>query len=298
MLTVPAGQPEIAHVRVTNVRDVSATVSWITYLATDGRIYYGTDPTNLINVAHDDRGAGIRSNTHHVTIGSLTPGTTYYFYIESDEMQDDNNGSYYQITAVAPLSVPPIDNAWGQVFWNDGTPAAGVLVYLRIVDDDGSGSPGHSAWFSALTDSNGFWMDPATGGAINLAAARTEDGQAYFDWSLDDTLYVEVRAGNGCRTAADFDLASPLSITLPDRCRKIMEFDIRPSWQNIVLPALPDLNYDAQRLLGDIAAQGGCPFTISRWRPDVGDWAGYLPGLPFGNFPQPTSSLTQVSASP
>ncbi len=62
------------------------------------------------------------------------------------------------------------------------------------------------------------------------------------------------------------------------------EFDIQQGWQVIVSPALPDPAYDAKTLLEEIADQGGCPEEISRWLPDLGNWSGYLPGLPFGNF--------------
>jgi len=95
-LTVTAGSSAIAHVRVSNLRDVSASVSWITTGDADGRVYYGTDPAVLTNVASDDRGTGTRDDVHHVTIGGLNPDITYYFYIVSGDAQDDNNGRYYQ----------------------------------------------------------------------------------------------------------------------------------------------------------------------------------------------------------
>lgn len=63
-----------------------------------------------------------------------------------------------------------------------------------------------------------------------------------------------------------------------------MAFDIDAGWQVLVFPALPDADYDAKRLLEDIAAQGGCPAEVSRWVSDLGNWGGYLPELPFGNF--------------
>jgi len=65
---------------------------------------------------------------------------------------------------------------------------------------------------------------------------------------------------------------------------KPMSYDIQPGWQVLVFPALPDQDYDARWLLEDIAAQDGCPTEVSRWLPDLGNWSGYLPGLPFGNF--------------
>lgn len=63
-----------------------------------------------------------------------------------------------------------------------------------------------------------------------------------------------------------------------------MAFQLYPGWQVVVLPALPDVDYDAKRLLEDIAGQDGCPAGLSRWMPGLSNWGSYLPELPFGNF--------------
>jgi hypothetical protein len=280
----PTTTPE-PHIRVSNLRDVSVSISWITLSVATGQVHYGADPAALTYVADDDRGPGTRSDAHHVTIGGLSPNTTYYFYVMSDGVRDDNNGNYYQFTTGVLLDIPAVDLVWGQVLWSDGTPAADVLVYLHVVDRDGMGSPGQSGFLSSLTEGNGFWLDPRTGSPINLAATRTEDGQSYFTWTPGDELRVEIQARDDCLTTVEMNTTDevPLQpITLP--CQEMMTFDISPGWKVLIFPALPDPDYDAQRLMEDITAQDGCPAEVSRWIPELGNWSGYLPGLSFGDF--------------
>jgi len=83
-LSVTSAGPQIAKVTIANLRDVSASVSWITTLAADGEVRYGTNAASLVNVAYDDRGAGTRDDVHHVTLSGLAPLTTYYFFVRSD----------------------------------------------------------------------------------------------------------------------------------------------------------------------------------------------------------------------
>lgn len=64
-----------------------------------------------------------------------------------------------------------------------------------------------------------------------------------------------------------------------------MTFDISAGWNVLVFPALPDPHYDVHKLLADLAAQEGCPVGVYRWQGEVGNWAGHVYDLPFGNFP-------------
>ncbi len=286
-LTVTSGAPVIAHVHVSNLRDVSAAVSWITSVSATGKVYYGADPASLTNVAHDDRGAGTVDDVHHVTLGGLNPDTTYYFYVVSDETADGNNGQHYQFTTGAPLNIRSPDNVYGQVFKSDGvTPAADVLVYLRVLDNDASGNPGQSGLLSGLTDSSGYWIDAKTGGAVNLAAVRTEDDQSYFAYSQSgDAVRIAIQGAADCEGLTQVDTGddSPApDITLS--CLNMINLDITPGWSAFVWPAVPAEAYDASDLLGAILDAGGDVPEISQWLSELGNWSGHLRGLPFGDF--------------
>ena len=286
-LMVTSGQAKIAHVRISNLRDVSASVSWITSIPADGTVYYGTVPSSLVNVAYDDRGASISDDVHHVTLTGLGSNTTYYFYVVSSGTADTNEGQYYSFTTGATLGVPPSDSVYGQVFKSDGTtPAANVLVHVYVLDNNGQGNLGESALLSGLTDATGYWYDPITGGALNLGAARTKSGNAYFSYSSSgDAGRVEVKGGADCDGLVQFDTGndSPApDITLS--CLQMMDIDIRSNWDVFVWPAPPETDYTAEELLNEIVSQGGCGIEVDRWLPELGNWGGHLRGLPFGDF--------------
>ena len=168
--------PQIGELRVTNLRDTSFTVSWITTLPRGGQINYGSTPA-LGSVAYDERGAGFQDDTHHVTVKGLLPSTTYYFDVVCDGLTDDNDGQHYTVTTGPTLGLPKSDTVYGRVLKSDGTTSAeGAIVYVTVVDRDGQGSSGESAPLSGLVDGNGYW-------SVNLGSARTAEHNASFDYS-------------------------------------------------------------------------------------------------------------------
>ena len=286
-LIVTSSKAQISGVTVSNLRDVSASTSWITSLPADGQVYYGTDTGSLTNVAYDDRGAATSDDVHHVTLSGLSPNTTYYFYVLSDGVADTNNGSYYSFTTGATLGVPSSDSVYGQVFKSDGvTPASDVLVYLRVLNNDDSGSLDESGLLSALTDDSGFWYDVNTGGALNLASARTKDGSAYFSYSASgDAVRVRVVGGGDCDGLVQLDTgndspAPPITLS----CVAMMDLDISTGWDIFVLPAPPAGDLSAEGLLDEILTQGGDALEIDRWLAEFGNWSSHLRDLPFGDF--------------
>ena len=182
-----AGQPVISAVRIANVRDGSFAVSWLTDRSATGYVRFGADPDALVNVAYDDRGAGTIGRTHHVTLRGLQPETTCYVALVSGETA---SGDLYRVTTGPTLGIPAAHTAYGRILQADGvTPAAGALVYLALYDRDGRDTPGQADVLSALTDENGYW-------AVNLGAARSKYGDAYFVYGADDGLAIETRQGS------------------------------------------------------------------------------------------------------
>lgn len=194
--TVSTPAVTITDVRVTNVRDKSFTVSWVTDQPATGEVHYGTDPANLGQIAHDDRGRETRDDTHYVTLANLAPEVTYYFDVVSDGTTDDNGGAHYAVTTGPTLGVPPSDTIYGQVFRSDGsTPATGTIVYILLRDADGKGSSGEASPLSALVDSGGYWY-------TNLANVRTTDLTDYFSYSASGDEVVLTAQGAGEGTAS------------------------------------------------------------------------------------------------
>lgn len=179
-------QSSETRVMITNVTGGQFTVSWLTDIPCDGKVYLYRD-SGSVSVHHDDRGKDFKGATHYVTIKGLTERTEFLFTIESGGDVDDNGGRKY-LASTGPNLIPAgsIQPA-GRVFLPDGrTPARGAVVYITI-----SGTGGTSAPLSCLVDANGYWYS-------ELINARDEDNQRLYRVSpSNDQLNVSAKSGNG-----------------------------------------------------------------------------------------------------
>lgn len=181
-----APQTTPKKVKVTNVKDDSFTVSFITDEATAAFIKYGTTANSLKLQAGDDRdqlsGSVAPYNTHYITVRDLTPDTTYYYVLGTGtNAKFDNNGTPFVIKTAKKSGSPPLAKTiYGNIVTSASTPAGGVMVYVSI---EGVGP------LSALTKDSGSW-------AIPLSSARTTDGSQYAQIDQATQLVVNVQ-GNG-----------------------------------------------------------------------------------------------------
>jgi subtilisin-like proprotein convertase family protein len=285
--------PTTTDVRITNLRDASLTISWLTDLATSGEVHYGTNPSNLNQTVQDERGASTSDDTHFVTLLSLLPNTTYYFDVLSAGVTDDNHGSHYTVTTAPTLELPGNDQIYGQVFLTDSTPAAGTIVYITLEDKNSVGTPGAAAPLSALVDESGYWF-------FNLADARSADLSSYFSYSSSgDRLRLEAKGagdGRGCQiveTSADSP-AEAIVLSLSP-CTTTWEIDLDASWNHISLPLAPLVAYSAESVCDEIDAQGGNTAEIDRWH--NGGWDGHICQLTFNDYPLALASSDFIKSN-
>lgn len=187
--------PSINKVYINDVRGNTVAVSWTTDVPSFGKVqWYDADLGAWID-AIDWAGS---TTTHYVVISGVDPDSTIELRVSSEsggqESLDDNGGVNYSVTLGAALPSPTSTlNAWGFLYLSDGvTPVADAIVYLRLVDTDGLGSPGVSQWHSVRTNGSGFW-------AYNTLGIRTQDAQSYFEFTpgVDDIQLVWQGGVNG-----------------------------------------------------------------------------------------------------
>lgn len=184
-------------VRITNVTDISLSVSWTTEDPQNCVVHYGAT-ASLDQTAEDDRGASTLDDTHHVTLSGLTPATSYLLDLECDGVRDDNGGAHYTAGTGPTLGIPSPDTAYGAVFLSDGsTPAVGTIVYVELEDGDGVGSPSRSTSLSDVVASSdgGLWD-------VDLGSARLQDLGGYFAYTTPGDLIVLAADGAASGTAS------------------------------------------------------------------------------------------------
>jgi hypothetical protein len=178
-----APQTSPQKVKITNVKDTSFTISFLTDEATVGFVKYGTDQNSLKFQSSDDRdqltGAVSPYATHYITVRDLKPDTQYFYTLGTGSTPKfDNGGTPFTIKTAKKLSNPPnAKTIYGTVTAASGTPVGGAMVYVTIA---GAGE------LSSLTkESTGSW-------AVPLSSARTSDGLQYATLNPTDSIQLTV----------------------------------------------------------------------------------------------------------
>ena len=151
-------------VRVTNVSDSSATISWITDKETVAFITWG-DSQSLKETTLENNSQA--KQIHSITITDLSPSKTYFFKINSDSTLYDNDNDPWQIKTGPILSSSSTSNMLsGTITTVAGQPAVGVLVYV---------TSGNIAPLSVITSNSGQWLIPLSSArSLNLASNVTK----------------------------------------------------------------------------------------------------------------------------
>lgn len=183
----------LSYVRITNVRDAGFVITWTTDAPANGvaRCYNASGA--LVKTGSDSVS---NTTTHYVSISGtgINALTIYRCEVESGGVINNNGSAYFEVTTGPSLSAPlPSSNTvYGYIYQYGGTtPAASAIMFLQIVDTDGTGSLGRSQWVVARAASNGVWY-------FNLDNARTADLAGYFSYTPGvDSVEVWAQGGQG-----------------------------------------------------------------------------------------------------
>jgi len=206
-------------VRITNVTNSSFTVSWTTQKETSGFVSWGESQSSLTQTESDEI-AG-QSFIHLATIQGLGSQKTYYFKINSQAEDYDNNGIPWQLTTMSPLGASPKNKiVSGTVLTATGTPSYPSVVYLST----GSLSP-----LSTTTSENGSWV-------ISLSQARDATQNAAYDITKNDLLEIFVQAGASGTSSAQIFLNSANPVP-PMILGQVHDFKSLPPSEESELPS-------------------------------------------------------------
>ncbi|MEK7813752.1 MAG: T9SS type A sorting domain-containing protein, partial [Candidatus Desantisbacteria bacterium] len=186
------------HLKITNVTAKRFTVSWRTAGKGTASISYGTT-TALGSISTDN----VSRDVHYVIVENLEPDTVYYFDAASADAKDDNHGKHYMVkTGATIINISPgSDFVTGYVYERKGIPAEGAVVYVTVIDADGQETPEKSAALSVLTDANGAWF-------VDTLNSRTRDYLSKFEYSINDTIYIEVDGGERGNANKSLDMTA------------------------------------------------------------------------------------------
>ena len=270
--TLPAAV--IRSVRVSNVRDIAFTVTWVTDVATTGQVRWGPDgAATLASTANDRRGDAVQSTVHSVTVSGVAPTSTYRFDVVSGATTDASGGSHYAVTTGVTLGLSSPDVAYGTVTRRDGSVPDGALVTLTATSAAGTSAPLSTVM---VTSDGGYWV-------IDLGGLRTAALDAPFALTDATTLTVAIDGGVDGTVSGTVSLAGGRSGTLALKLVDEITMPLQAGWNLVALRATPSTTTKAEGLCTALnAAQAGTAVEVDRWI--AGGWEGHRCGVPPNNF--------------
>ena len=181
-LTFTVARVSISEVRVSNRTSSGATMTWFTDLPSDGTVRFGTT-SSLGYSAAEEAGSRI---VHSVEVTSLEEDTEYRFEVTSGGTTDDNEGTKYTFRSLRP-GYGKQRTVFGQIFQEDGAPAAEALVVMTVENASGR----HSLPLSDRTDEEGNYDF----NLANLKDPTTADH--VFAFASGDRVHLEAMDGTG-----------------------------------------------------------------------------------------------------
>jgi len=187
-LALAAG-PGMTEPVVLDWTSTTATIFWTTNTTSDSRVNYGTT-TSLGQTEYDSA----EVTTHFIDLTVLTPGTTYYFEVESTDgsgtSTDDNGGAYYSFTTEAvtvySITLDPVCGVCGELIAAET--CGEVIGVTALVAAAGTY---HVCWDSR-TAANVVGTFTATGaGSHTLTFYMPEAKKGIHTVYLTDNAYAE-----------------------------------------------------------------------------------------------------------
>lgn len=158
-------------IRVSNITDTSATITWTTDKITSGFVSWG-DSQNSVNKVGGEDINGQKYFSHNVSLTGLAANTNYYYKINSDGTSFDNNGISWKFTTGSAIGINKSSILIsGNVINATGTPKAKSLVYASV----------GGYLLSTLTSDTGNYV-------FQLSSVRSPDLTNYAKIDLASTL--------------------------------------------------------------------------------------------------------------
>jgi len=194
--------PTISNVAVSATTTQGFTVTWDTDEPSDSTIDYSTvaaDFSSSVGVGSMvDTASGL--GRHSVVLTGLTPDTTYYFRVVSEDPDinsaiDNNGGDGYEVTtldgpAISNVSASSIQNAQATITWNTDEAAVSSVFYSTSSSLSGatqvsndSEVTAHSTTITGLTQGTKYYFYVTSG-----VATDNNGGEYYtFTTTADST---------------------------------------------------------------------------------------------------------------
>ncbi len=204
--------PVITDTATGSVTTTTAQITWNTDETATGAILYGTEEDALTSIVS----GGNSYNMHHVlNMTGLTPGTEYFFKVQStDDSRNASESTVYSFTTTSLDTTPPVisSTATGSltttsvlVTWNTNESATGAVLYgleedalSQIATTGNSFNMHHAVALSGLTPGTQYFFKVQS--TDTSGNASEDDVLSFTTRSIDTTPPVITDTATGSVT--------------------------------------------------------------------------------------------------
>ena len=193
-LPIDAEGPLYTNIVGTPITDTSAIISWNSNEVALTTVFYNTmrDKATAKSVKQDKA-----SKDGALTLNGLTPGQTYYFYLEGIDTQrnmssDDNHGQWYTftmktvMTTISGVTICQVDHRSAKIYWWSSDRMNGVVNYGTTTAlgqtqaADGGAVLFHEATLTNLEAGKTYYFSVSSG------ATTDDNGGAFYSFTTEE----------------------------------------------------------------------------------------------------------------
>ena len=253
--TINPVQVKISGIKVSNINDTSAVISWITdAVISSACVNYGAT-ASLGNTACDNTD----DDVHYVELTGLTVEATYYYEVVSGGTTEDNNGAYYTFTTTKVQQSPSTPhNLYGTVKKGDNcdTVVQRAIVYVSVTHVGTT-----SYLLSNLTNASGLWT-------VDLGNLKDPNTNDVFNYATGDAIHIDAQGAADGTGEANTTVSASQPQLVDDICLTTIvchDITLAEGLNLVSLPVSPETAITSHSLISSV----GCIKQVTRW---VGAW--------------------------
>lgn len=232
--------PLFSNIAGTPITDTSAIISWDANEIALVTVFYSTTP-NDPNPKSVQQSKGSKGGS--VTLNGLTPGATYYFYLEGMDIKrniskEDNHGQWYSFTmslepiTISGVTICQVDNRSAKIYWWSSGRANGIVNYgtttkapTETQTAEGGAVLFHEALLTGLDANTTYYFTVSSGAATSNEYSFTTESYATYadlDIHIKPSSYQDDAACSKWEDCKEFFMIISNNDTIPFK-----DFEIR-----------------------------------------------------------------------
>ena len=221
--------PLFSNVTGTPISDTEALVSWDANEVALVTVFYSESPDETTTKSVQQTTA---TKGGAVTLTGLTPGKTYYFFLEGMDTRrnistDNNHGQWYQFTmtpattSISGVTICQVDHRSAKIYWWSSDRMNGVVnfgttsgTYTQSQTAEGGAVLFHEAILTNLQPGTKYYFAVSSGATKSAEYSFTTE---QFATTVEMEIYVKPLNKNGCSNSSDWKQCNTFLVIVTNR---------------------------------------------------------------------------------